>query len=107
MKATQSDRRQEFSTLSDYYSDNEHPNGLDYKQVNKIAKYREAITKLQRRCECLSQNNERLVRRFVHQISSFSFFFLKNGFNQLAAAKHCLLQVTICEANNNAKEAGC
>lgn len=64
MKATQSDRRQEFSTLSDYYSDNEHPNGLDFKEVNKIAKYREAITKLQRRCECLSQNNERLVRRY-------------------------------------------
>lgn len=65
MKATQSDRRQEFSTLSDYYSDNEHPNGLDFKEVNKIAKYREAITKLQRRCECLSQNNERLVRRYI------------------------------------------
>lgn len=64
MKATQSDRRQEFNTtLSDYYSDNEHPNGLDFKEVNKIAKYREAITKLQRRCESLSQNNERLVRR--------------------------------------------
>lgn len=62
MKATQSDRRQEF-TLSDYYSDNEHPNGLDFKDVNKISKYREAITKLQRRCESLSQNNERLVRR--------------------------------------------
>lgn len=61
MKATQSDRHQEF-TLSDY-SDNEHPNGLDFKDVNKIAKYREAITKLQRRCESLSQNNERLVRR--------------------------------------------
>lgn len=64
MKATQSDRRQEFSTLSDYYSDNEHPNGLDFKEVNKIAKYREAIAKLQRRCECFSQNNERLVRRY-------------------------------------------
>lgn len=65
MKATQSDRRQEFGTLSDYYSDNEQPNGLHFKDVNKTAKYREAITKLQRRCESLSQNNERLVRRFV------------------------------------------
>lgn len=49
------------ATLSDYYSDNEHPNGLDFKDVNKIARYHEAITKLQRRCEFLLQNNERLV----------------------------------------------
>lgn len=68
MKAIQSDRRQEFSTLSDYYSDNEHPNGLHFKEVNTTAKYREAITKLQRRCESLSQNNERLVRRFVFHV---------------------------------------
>lgn len=64
MKATQPDRRQEFSTLSDYYSDNDQPNGLDFNEVNNIAKYREAITKLQRKCEFLSQNNERLVRRY-------------------------------------------
>lgn len=63
MKNTQLERRHELNTLSDYYSDNEQPNDLDFNEVSKIAKYREAITKLQRRCEFLSQNNERLVRR--------------------------------------------
>lgn len=65
MKATQSDRRPDYGTLSEYYSDNDQPNGLDFNETNKIAKYREAIAKLQRRCEFFSQNNERLVRRFV------------------------------------------
>lgn len=63
MKANQIDRRHDFSVLSDYYSDNEQPNDLDFNEVSKITKFREAITKLQRRCEFLSQNNERLVRR--------------------------------------------
>lgn len=63
MKATQSDRRPELSTLSEYYSDNDQMNGLDSNEPDKIAKYREAIVKLQRRCEFFSQNNERLVRR--------------------------------------------
>lgn len=53
----------DFSTLSDYYSDNETPNDFDYSELTKMAKFREAITKLQRKCEFLSQNNERLVRR--------------------------------------------
>lgn len=63
MKGTQSDRRQEFSTLSDYYSDNDQPNDVATNEVNKINKYREAIAILKRKCEFLSQNNERLVRR--------------------------------------------
>lgn len=57
------DQRQDFNTLSDYYSDNEQPNDLDFNEVNKLTKLREAITKMQRKCEYLSQNNERLVRR--------------------------------------------
>lgn len=88
MKATQSDRRQEFSTLSDYYSDNEHPNGLDFKEVNKIAKYREAITKLQRRCECLSQNNERLVRRFVCSTKKYFLCFFVFSPHKIL---HCIM----------------
>lgn len=63
MKNTQLDRRRDINTLSDYYSDNEQPNNLDFNEVSKIAKYREAIVELQRKCEFLSQNNERLVRR--------------------------------------------
>lgn len=57
------DQRQDFNTLSDYYSDNEQPNDLDFNEVNNLSKFRDAITKLQRKCEFLSQNNERLVRR--------------------------------------------
>lgn len=53
----------DFNTLSDYYSDNETPNNFDFSEISKMAKFREAINKLQRKCEFLSQNNERLVRR--------------------------------------------
>lgn len=63
MKNFQIDRRPDFNTLSDYYSDNEQPNDLDFNEVTKMVKFRESIKKLQRKCEFLSQNNERLVRR--------------------------------------------
>lgn len=56
-------QKQDLNAFSDYYSDNEQPNDLDFNEMTKIAKYREAITRLQRRCEYMSQNNERLVRR--------------------------------------------
>lgn len=64
MKATIPDRRPELSSFSDY-SDNEQSNGIHFREENIIGKYREAIIELQRKCEFLSQNNERLVRRFV------------------------------------------
>lgn len=64
MKHSQiAEKRQDLSTLSDYFSDNEQPNDLDFNEVTKISKLRDAINKLQRKCEFLSQNNERLVRR--------------------------------------------
>lgn len=53
----------EFSTMSDYYSDNETPNDFDFGELSRMAKFREAVTRLQRKCEYLSQNNERLVKR--------------------------------------------
>lgn len=59
-------QRHDISTLSDYFSDNEQPNDLDFNEMAKIAKYRESITRLQRKCEFMSQNNERLVRRYVY-----------------------------------------
>lgn len=59
------DQRQDFNTLSDYYSDNEQPNDLDFNEVNKLTKLSDAIKKMQRKCEFLSQNNERLVRRYI------------------------------------------
>lgn len=63
MKATEMDHHRELNTLSDYYSDNEQPNDLDFNEMAQIAKYRECIAKLERKCEWMSQNNERMVRR--------------------------------------------
>lgn len=64
MKNSQiNEQRQDFNTLSDYYSDNEQPNDLDFNEVNRLTKLSDAIKKMQRKCEFLSQNNERLVRR--------------------------------------------
>lgn len=54
--------RDSFS-LSDYYSDNE--NGIDYQEVAKISQYRRAIQLIDRKCEALSRNNEKLVRRYM------------------------------------------
>lgn len=54
--------RRDSVTLSDYYSDNE-PNDLDFNEVTKIAQYREAKEIIQRKCEALSKENEKLVRR--------------------------------------------
>ena len=63
MKATEMEHHRELNTLSDYYSDNEQPNDLDFNEMAQIAKYRECIAKLERKCEWMSQNNERMVRR--------------------------------------------
>lgn len=54
--------RRDSISLSDYYSDNE-PNDLAYIEVSKIAQYREATKIIQRKCEAISRDNERLVRR--------------------------------------------
>lgn len=62
MKVTLADRRPEHGTYSDY-SDLEQSNELHLGKDNTINKYRETIARLQRKCEHLSQNNERLVRR--------------------------------------------
>lgn len=63
MKATLADRRPDHGTFSDD-SDLEQANELHLRTDN-TNKYRETIARLQRRCEHLSQNNERLVRRLA------------------------------------------
>lgn len=54
-------RRNDSFSLSDYYSDND--NGIDFQEVAKISQYRRAIQLIDRKCEALSRNNEKLVRR--------------------------------------------
>lgn len=52
-------RRDSVTLLSaDYYSDEP-----DLDEVKKIAQYREAMEIIQRKCEALSKDNEKLVRR--------------------------------------------
>lgn len=59
-----SHRRDSVTQLSDYYSaDNEPNDDLDFNEVTKITQYREAIEIIQRKCEALSRDNEKLVRR--------------------------------------------
>lgn len=54
--------RRDSVSLSDYYSDNE-PNDLDFNELAKISQYRQAIEIIKRKCEALSKDNEKLVRR--------------------------------------------
>lgn len=54
--------RRDSISLSDYYSDNE-PNDMDYNELAKISQYRQACEMIMRRCEDLSKDNEKLVRR--------------------------------------------
>lgn len=63
--------RSDSFSLSDYYSDNENGNGIDFKEVAKISQYRRAIQLIDRKCEVLSRNNEKLVRR-IHYVKSIS-----------------------------------
>lgn len=58
------ERHTELSTFLEY-SDNEKATNSNCGVKNKWSKYRKAIAKLQKKCEFLSQSNERLVRRFV------------------------------------------
>lgn len=90
--AMKTNPRLDMSTLSDYYSDNEQPNNLDFNELAKIGKYREAITRLQRRCEYMSQNNERLVRRWVLKRAPGAY---RHHSYYLAICS----QVTLCETN--------
>ena len=62
IKLEQKSFRRDSVSLSDYYSDNE-PNDLDFNEVAKIARYRQAIELIRRKCENLSKDNEKLVRR--------------------------------------------
>ncbi|KAJ6645367.1 hypothetical protein Bhyg_00573 [Pseudolycoriella hygida] len=64
-------RRSDSFSLSDYYSDNDNGNGVEYKEDAKIAQYRRAIQLIDRKCELLSRNNEKLVRR-IHYVKSIS-----------------------------------
>lgn len=53
--------RRDSISLSDYYSD--EPNDMDYNEVAKISQYRQACEMIVRRCEALTKDNEKLVRR--------------------------------------------
>lgn len=55
--------RSDSISMSDYYSDNDNGNGIHYKEVAKESQYRRAIQLIDRKCELLSQNNEKLIRR--------------------------------------------
>lgn len=56
--------RSDSFSLSDYYSDNDNGNGIDFKEAAKMSQYRRAIQLIDRKCEVLSKNNEKLVRRY-------------------------------------------
>ncbi len=58
--------RSDSFSMSDYYSDNENGNnGIDFKEVAKISQYRRAIQLIDRKCELISRNNEKLIRRYT------------------------------------------
>lgn len=62
--------RSDSFSLSDYYSDNDNGNGIDFKDAAKISQYRRAIQLIDQKCVALSRNNEKLVRRYsVHSIT--------------------------------------
>lgn len=63
--------RSDSFSLSDYYSDNDNGNGIDFKEAAKISQYRRAIQLIDRKCDVLSKNNEKLVRRY-----EFEFFVI-------------------------------
>ncbi|KAG4065624.1 hypothetical protein HA402_012614 [Bradysia odoriphaga] len=63
--------RNDSFSMSDYYSDNDNGNGIDYKEEAKISQYRRAIQLIDRKCELLSRNNEKLIRR-IHFVKSIS-----------------------------------
>lgn len=68
--ATNTNRHQDSISVSDYYSDNE-PNDMDFNEMAKIAKYRQAIELILRKCESLSKDNEKLVRR-LHYVKKIT-----------------------------------
>lgn len=55
--------RSDSISMSDYYSDNDNANGVHFKEVAKVSQYRRAIQLIDRKCELLSRNNEKLIRR--------------------------------------------
>lgn len=56
--------RSDSFSMSDY-SDHDNANGIDYKEEAKISQYRRAIQLIDRKCELLSRNNEKLIRRYT------------------------------------------